>query len=158
MGIMSSNADFISIDKYGLDALGYSNESEPADPSSYTWFWNNDHWLNYYEFVKTLAEESDTHVVLWQITVGHINNSTSINEYTGTNFVPLVNKSKHYEDSASPFFFGDEIDFSNDQARFDYFSQNKHNDPKLISNPTNKHVTFGNHFARLRIEVVLRWT
>ena len=149
MGIMSSNADFISIDKYGLDALGYSNESEPADPSSYTWFWNNDHWLNYYEFVKTLAEESDTHVVLWQITVGHINNSTSINEYTGTNFVPLVNKSKHYEDSASPFFFGDEIDFSNDQARFDYFSQNKHNDPKLISNPTNKHVTFGNHFAEL---------
>ena len=149
MGIMSSNADFISIDKYGLDALGYSNASDPADPSSYTWFWNNDHWLNYYEFVKSLSEESDTHVILWQITVGHINNSTAINEYTGTNFVPLENTSKHYEDSASPFFFGDEVDFSNDQARFDYFSENKHNDPKLISNATNKHVTFGNHFEEL---------
>ena len=149
MGIMSSNADFISIDKYGLDALGYSNASDPADPSSYTWFWNNDHWLNYYEFVKTLSEESDTHVILWQITVGHINNSTTINEYTETNFVPLLNTSKHSEDSASPFFFGDEVDFSNDQARFDYFSENKHNDPKLISNATNKHVTFGNHFTEL---------
>ena len=149
MGIMSSNADFISIDKYGLDALGYSNASDPADPSSYTWFWNNDHWLNYFEFVKALYEESGVHVILWQITVGHINGSTTINEYTGTNFVPLTNTSKHYEDSASPFFFGDEVDFSNDQARFDYFSENKHNDPKLISNATNKHVTFGNHFEEL---------
>ena len=149
MGIMSHGADFISIDKYGLDALGYSNASDPADPSSYTWFWNNDHWLNYFTFVKSLYEESGVHVILWQITVGHINNSTSINEYTGTNFVPLVNTSKHYEDSASPFFFGDEVDFSNDQARFDYFSQNKHQDSKLISNPNNKHVTFGNHFSEL---------
>jgi len=149
MGIMSHGADFISIDKYGLDALGYSNASDPADPSSYTWFWNNDHWLNYFTFVKSLYEESGVHVILWQITVGHINNSTTINEYTGTNFVPLVNTSKHYEDSASPFFFGDEVDFSNDQARFDYFSQNKHQDSKLISNPNNKHVTFGNHFSEL---------
>ena len=47
MGIMSANADFISIDKYGLDAMGSSNNSNPADPSTYTWFWNNDHWLNY---------------------------------------------------------------------------------------------------------------
>ena len=149
MGIMSYGADFISIDKYGLDALGYSNASDPADPSSYTWFWNNDHWLNYFAFVKALYEESGVHVILWQITVGHINGSTTINEYTGTNFATLPNTSKYYEDSASPFFFGDEINFSNDQARFDYFSENKHNDPKLISNATNKHVTFGNHFEEL---------
>ena len=149
MGIMSHGADFISIDKYGLDALGYSNASDPADPSSYTWFWNNDHWLNYFAFVKALYEESGVHVILWQITVGHINGSTTINEYTGTNFATLPNTSKYYEDSASPFFFGDEVDFSNDQARFDYFSQNKHNDSKLISNATNKHVTFGNHFEEL---------
>lgn len=149
MGIMSSNADFISIDKYGLDALGYSNQSHPEDPSSYTWFWNNDHWLNYYEFVKALYLESGVHVILWQITVGHINGSTTINAYTGTNFRTLQNTSKYYEDSASPFFFGDTVDFSNDQARFDYFSENKHNDPKLISNPNTKHVTFGNHFDNL---------
>jgi len=149
MGIMSSNADFISIDKYGLDALGYSNQSHPEDPSSYTWFWNNDHWLNYYEFVKALYLESGVHVILWQITVGHINGSTTINAYTGTNFRTLQNTSKYYEDSASPFFFGDTVDFFNDQARFDYFSENKHNDPKLISNPNTKHVTFGNHFDNL---------
>ena len=149
MGIMSHNADFISIDKYGLDALGYSNASDLADPSSWTWFFNNDHWLNYFAFVRALFEEAGVHVILWQITVGHINGSTTINEYTGTNFATFPNTSKYYEDSASPFFFGDEIDFSNDQARFDYFSQNKHNDPKLISNPTSKHVTFGNHFEEL---------
>ena len=75
--------------------------------------------------------------------------SKEISIAMGTNFVPLVNTSKHYEDSASPFFFGDEVNFSNDQARFDYFSQNKHQDSKLISNPNNKHVTFGNHFSEL---------
>ena len=149
MGIMSFNADFISIDKYGLDALGYSNASNPADPSSYTWFWNNDHWLNYYEFVKALYQESGKQVILWQITVGHINGSTATNQYTNTSFELLNNTSKHYEDSASTFFFGDEVDFSNDNARFTYFSENKHNDPKLLINPTTKHITFGNHFSEL---------
>jgi len=149
MGIMSSNADFISIDKYGLDALGYSNSSDPADPSSYTWFWNNDHWLNYYEFVDALHQESGKQVILWQIPVGHINESTTINQYTGTKFELLDNTSKHYEDSSSTFFFGDEVDFSNDDARFNYFSENKHGDPELIVNSANKHVTFGNHMAEL---------
>jgi hypothetical protein len=147
--VLDVEADKLTHLLYAFYNPVYDSASDPADPSSYTWFWNNDHWLNYFTFVKSLYEESGVHVILWQITVGHINNSTTINEYTCTNFVPLVNTSKHYEDSASPFFFGDEVDFSNDQARFDYFSQNKHQDSKLISNPNNKHVTFGNHFSEL---------
>lgn len=147
MGIMSSNADFISIDKYGLDALGYSNASDPADPSSYTWFWNNDHWLNYYEFVDALHEESGKQVILWQIPVGHINGSTTTNQYTNTDFELLNNTSKHYEDSASTFFFGDTVDFTGDTARLNYFSQNQHNDPELVVN--GNQITFGNHMAKL---------
>ena len=149
MGIMSANADFISIDKYGLDAMGSSNNSNPADPSTYTWFWNNDHWLNYYEFVKALHQESGTHVILWQVPVGHINGSTTINAYTGSQFAILNNTSKHYEDSASTFFFGDEVDFSTDNVRFSYFGQNKHNDPKLTSDAATGKVVFGNHFEEL---------
>ncbi len=149
MGIMSANAYFISIDKYGLDAMGSSNNSNPADPSTYTWFWNNDHWLNYYEFVKALHEESGTHVILWQIPVGHINGSTTINAYTGTEFALLNNTSKHYEDSASTFFFGDEVDFTNDNERFSYFGQNKHNDLKLTSDSSSGKTVFGNHFEEL---------
>ena len=146
VGIMSNSADFVSIDKYGLDALGYSNASDPADPSSYTWFWNNDHWNNYLKFVKKLHTVSGKRVILWQIPVGHINNSLTINEYTQTNFVPLTNTTKRYEDSASNFFFGETMDFSTDLARYNYFSQNVHNDPKLVADSVTKHVTWGNHF------------
>lgn len=149
VGVMSHNADFVSIDKYGLDALGYSNSSNPADPSSYTWFWNNDHWNNYLKFVNKLKIESGKHVILWQIPVGHINGSTTINQYTNTNFVLLNNTSKRYEDSATTFFFGDNLNFSNDLARFNYFSQNLHNDSKLVANSATKVITFGNHFQEV---------
>lgn len=149
VGVMSHQADFVSIDKYGLDALGYSNSSNPADPSSYTWFWNNDHWNNYLKFVNKLKEESGKHVILWQIPVGHINGSTTINQYTNTNFTLLNNTSKRYEDSATSYFFGDTLNFSNDLARFNYFSQNLHNDPKLQSNSTTKVINFGNHFQEV---------
>ncbi|BFM43053.1 hypothetical protein CFS9_16940 [Flavobacterium sp. CFS9] len=150
MGIMSNNADFISIDKYGLDAMGAGSTGNPADPFSYTWFWNNDHWMNYLNFVQKLYEASGKHVVLWQIPVGHINGSETINERTAGPFQILNNTSQHYEDSATTFFFGDTVNFSNDALRYNYFSQNKHADPKLLVNPTTKKVTFGNHFAEVK--------
>ncbi|OHT46426.1 hypothetical protein B0A71_02710 [Flavobacterium tructae] len=150
MGIMSNNADFISIDKYGLDAMGAGSTGNPADPFSYTWFWNNDHWMNYLNFVQKLYEASGKHVVLWQIPVGHINGSETVNERTAGPFQILNNTSQHYEDSASTFFFGDTVNFSNDATRYNYFSQNKHADPKLLVNPTTKKVTFGNHFAEVK--------
>lgn len=105
--------------------------------------------MNYYEFVKALHQESGTHVILWQVPVGHINGSTTINAYTGSQFAILNNTSKHYEDSASTFFFGDEVDFSTDNVRFSYFGQNKHNDPKLTSDAATGKVVFGNHFEEL---------
>lgn len=150
MGIMSNNADFISIDKYGLDAMGAGSTGNPSDPFSYTWFWNNDHWMNYLNFVQKLYETSGKHVVLWQIPVGHINGSETLNERTAAPFQILNNTSQHYEDSATTFFFGDTVNFSNDATRYNYFSQNKHADPKLQVNPTTKKVTFGNHFAEVK--------
>lgn len=150
MGIMSNNADFISIDKYGLDAMGAGNTGDPSDPFSYTWFWNNDHWMNYLNFVQKLYEASGKHVVLWQIPVGHINGSETLNERTAGPFQILNNTSQHYEDSATTFFFGDTLNFSNDTNRYNYFSQNKHADPKLQVNSTTKKVTFGNHFAEVK--------
>lgn len=149
MGIMTNSADFISIDKYGLDAMGAPSNSNPADPGSYTWFWNNDHWLNYLAFVNELKTASGKHVILWQIPVGHINGTTTTNEYTSTNFQSLNNTSKHYEDSASTFFFGDTVDFSSDNARFSYFSNNVHNDSKLSINAATKQITFGNHIQEV---------
>ncbi|MCC9072511.1 hypothetical protein LNQ49_13045 [Flavobacterium sp. F-65] len=150
MGIMSNNADFISIDKYGLDAMGAGNTGDPADPFSYTWFWNNDHWMNYLNFVQKLYEASGKHVVLWQIPVGHINGSETLNERTAGPFQILNNTSQRYEDSATTFFFGDTVNFSNDTNRYNYFSQNKHADPKLQVNATTKKVVFGNHFAEVK--------
>ena len=145
LGTLSHDADFISIDKYGLDALGAP--SGKKDPDGYTWFWNNDHWLNYLAMVKSMSETANKHVILWQLPVGHINGSQAVSEYTGAPFPLFTNKSKHYEDSASTFFFGDEVDFSNNTDRFSYFSQNKHKDPKLKVDAGTKHVTFGDHFA-----------
>ena len=150
MGIMTYGADFISIDKYGLDAMGAPTVSNPADPSTYTWFWNNDHWMNYLEFVESLNVASGKPVILWQVPVGHINGSQTKNAYTGTSFETLSNTLKRYEDSASTFFFGDVVDFSNDNVRFSYFGQNKHADPKLIVDAATKKITFGNHFQEVK--------
>ncbi|NJO89394.1 MAG: hypothetical protein HC831_10890, partial [Chloroflexia bacterium] len=71
-GILSNGANFISIDKYGLDA-GYSN---PQDPFNSTWFFNNDHWMNYLYYVENMHLTSGMPIVLWQLPVGHINGST----------------------------------------------------------------------------------
>ena len=51
----------MSIDKYGLDAVGgpttqLTNPNPLTQPEEFTWFWNNDHWLNYLEFVEALHE------------------------------------------------------------------------------------------------------
>ncbi|MEK6249195.1 MAG: hypothetical protein N2C12_13520, partial [Planctomycetales bacterium] len=70
-GVLTHGADFISLDKYGLDAGAQQGAAD--DPAGSTWFWNSDHWHNYLLFVKTLHETTGSDVVLWQIPVGHIN-------------------------------------------------------------------------------------
>ena len=136
-GITSYGADFVSIDKYGLDA----GISSPSDPSKSTWFWNLDHWNNYLLFSKTLHQNSQLPVILWQIPVGHINSSLAANPYNNGTFPELTNTSQHYEDSAPDFFLGDT--FAATGLRSGYFSTNRGNDPKLTVSGNN--ITWGSH-------------
>lgn len=128
-GVKSYGADFLSIDKYGLDATAVE-ASAAQDPASSTWFWNNDHWTNYLTFVRAMHETSALPIVLWQLPVGHINSSQATNPYASNGEFPdLTNTNRQNEDSTSTFFFGDT--FVTKGKRFSYFSTNKHNDPSL---------------------------
>lgn len=144
-GVLSYGADFISLDKYGLDAAAESGAA--ANPAGSTWFWNSDHWHNYLLFVETLTTTTQREMVLWQIPVGHINNTLADNPYDAEgNFDPLSNTPQRYEDSAATFFLGDS--FTVDGARLDYFSRNEFGDPELtVSGNT---VTWGSHIDEAR--------
>jgi hypothetical protein len=136
-GVTSYGADFVSIDKYGLDA----GISSPSNPSKSTWFWNLDHWNNYLLFNKTLHQESQLPVILWQIPVGHINSSLCEDPYNNGIFPDLDNTNQRYEDSAPDFFLGNT--FSTSGPRFNYFSTNQGNDSKLTVSGNN--ITWGSH-------------
>ena len=144
-GILSYGADFISLDKYGLDA-GAQNGAA-SNPEASTWFWNSDHWHNYLLIVQTLTETTNREMVLWQLPVGHINNSLADNPYdeSGT-FDPLTNTTRQYEDSAPTFFLGDTFTATGD--RLDNFSTNDFGDDKLtVSGNT---ITWGSHIEEAR--------
>ena len=129
-GVTSYGADFVSIDKYGLDAAGVT-ASAAKNPKDSAWFWNSDHWNNYLLFTKTLHETTNKPVTLWQIPVGHINGTTAENPYDPSGkFQDLANTPTKYEDSAGTFFLGDTF-IVNDPERLKYFSQNAANDPGL---------------------------
>jgi hypothetical protein len=148
-GVLTHDADFLSIDKYGLDAAGDTRfPYDPANPFTSAYFWNNDHWINYLLFVKTVFQVSGKPVVLWQMPVGHINSSTAISARTGALFPNLDNTLKYYEDSSTSFFFGDVFDASSSSSvRRDYFSQNQANDPTL--KVSGNLVTWGSHLEIL---------
>lgn len=143
-GILTYGADFISIDKYGLDAMIHQNKENPSDS---TWFWTNDHWKNYLEFVKVMKETANVPIVLWQLPVGHINGSTEMSAYTEDAFPILDNTDTKGEDSTTNFFFGDTFDSTND-IRLNYFGQNKANDSKL--SVTDNMITWGSHFQEAK--------
>jgi chitodextrinase len=140
---VQSRADFISIDKYGLDGAG-ANGANPSDPASSLWFWNADLWNNYLLWARTVKETLLLPIVLWQIPVGHINGTTrpSPTVYNASGRFPDLNNTvQHYEESASPFFFGDTLTLSGN--RLSYFSRNVWSDPKVsVSGST---VTWGAH-------------
>ncbi|MGK7909095.1 MAG: glycosyl hydrolase family 18 protein [Synechococcus sp.] len=130
-GVLSYGADFISIDKYGLDGAGVS-ASAAENPQDSSWFWNHDLWKNYLLFVETLHNSTDKPVTLWQIPVGHINGSQAENPYDPSNrFDDLDNTPTQYEDSAGTFFLGDTF-IEADPERLAYFSQNQWQDPGVI--------------------------
>ncbi len=142
-GILSSDADFISIDKYGLDA-GFENKND--DPSQSTWFWNAEHWTNYLVFVNALHDVTGLPVTLWQIPVGRINSSTAISPYTSQRFPSLPNTTRKYEDSAATYFFGDT--FSTTAARAAYFGATDGGVSKVTANGNT--LTWGEHLSLAR--------
>jgi len=125
-GILAHHADFVSIDKYGLDAEGYSQGGVTANP----WWFNHDHWDNYMMYTRTMHEVSGSDMILWQLPVGRINGSHYTSAYTGNVFPDLPNVANKYEDSTIDYFFGDDFT-ENDPTRLAHFSANNAADPGL---------------------------
>lgn len=141
---VGKEANFISIDKYGLD--GGAPPNDPNNPMDSYWFWNADLWNNYLLFVENLHTTTKLPVWLWQIPVGHINVSAAASptEYNQDGKFPILdNTPMHYEDSAPTYFFGDT--FSCTGARFDYFSKNEAHDPK--NKVEGNAISWGNHMV-----------
>lgn len=137
-GIASHGAAFVSIDKYGYDA----GSASPTEPAQSKWFWNADHWNNYLLFAQTLQQESKLPVVLWQLPVGHVNSTLSLNPYDKSGrFADLANTARNYEDSAPTFFFGDS--FTATGSRFAHFSANAGNDSQISAAGSTIH--WGSH-------------
>ncbi|MEG0295069.1 MAG: dockerin type I domain-containing protein [Clostridium sp.] len=130
-GILSYGADFISIDKYGLDGAFESGAAN--DPENSMWLWNADMWNNYLFYTKVLHETTQKPVTLWQLPVGHLNQSQEPNPYAGGLFPNLTNVNGNFEDSAPTFFFGDTFK-PGAGKRFDYFATNIAKDPKVKVN------------------------
>lgn len=140
-GITTYGASFVSIDKYGLDAVGFAAGAD-RDPAQSVWFWNNDLWQNYLTFVRSLRATTALPVMLWQIPVGRINSSRAVNPYdAAVGFSDLTNTNQQYEDSAPDFFLGDT--FACAANRYAYFSTNLGGDP-LVSSAQDT-ITWGSH-------------
>lgn len=145
-GVASYGANFISIDKYGLD--GAYETGAATDPQSSKWFWNADLWNNYVLYTKSLHERTKLPILLWQIPVGHINNSESENPYSSDGKFPnLTNTPTNYEDSASTYIFGDTFDAGSSE-RSKYFSSNLANDSKIKANGSK--ITWESHIEDFR--------
>jgi hypothetical protein len=146
-GVLTSGADFVSIDKYGLDAVA-QNPAAAADPSAGMWFWNADHWNNYLLYCKTLKTRTALPVIPWQICVGHVNASQTADPYDGGLFTPLSNVSPSCEDSAPTFFLGDTFK-PGSTTRMNWFKTNAGGDPKITNNGSDT-VTWASHVAEAR--------
>lgn len=128
-GIKTHNADFVSIDKYGLDA---GQEGKASDPASTFWFWNADQWGNYLEFCDAMNQTTNLPVILWQLPVGRINSSQLSDPYNGGLFPNLSNVTKEYEDSSPSYFLGD-VFIPGAGNRFNHFTENVGNDTGITS-------------------------
>lgn len=144
-GVLSYGADFVSIDKYGLDG-GFGGAAAPWDS---TWFWNAVHWNNYVEFAGRLHQQTGVPVVLWQVPVGHVNHSLAVNPYATSGVFPdLTNTYQRYEDSAPTYFLGDRFS-TNDAQRLAYFGQADPDYPASVSVSGNT-ITWASHMAQAR--------
>ena len=143
-GIKSYGADFVSIDKYGLDAAS-AEAAAASDPANSLWFWNLDQWNNYLVFVRAMHETADLPVVLWQLPIGHINSSQMPDPNNGGRLFPdLTNNNRQGEDSTSTFFFGDT--FVTSGKRYAHFSLNRGGDA-AFSTQSGGAITWGEHLS-----------
>lgn len=169
--------NFIAIDKYGID--GGNNQAELTspgftDPASSRWFFNADHWNNYVAYAAQIRSvlaggvpANALPIWMWQIPVGHINDSKSLNPKTGATYVPLANSYYNvgqvtfgqWEDSAIDYIFGDTFtgrtagltDLQNDR-RQDFFAANHANDSSITfaANAAGvSTITWGSHLQQL---------
>lgn len=101
------NADFFSVDKYGLSFRGVT-QNDLKDATKSAWGWNNDHWMNYLLYCQNLSITlNNFKCILWQIPSAHLNSSESINPISKNKFINIANTPGAYEDSSITFFFGD---------------------------------------------------
>jgi len=140
-GIISNNADFVSIDKYGLDAEGYSSSGVTTNP----WWFSHDHWNNYMMYAKTMHQISGKNMILWQLPVGRINGSHYVSAYTNSVYQDLPNTTSKYEDSTIDYFFGDKFT-ENDPTRFTHFTNNNAQDTSL--EVSGNEITWHEHFSK----------
>ncbi len=157
-GVLTHGADFVSIDKYGLDGAAFSSDTDPGGhPENSTWFWNAEHWGNYLHYVDALNERTGKQVMLWQLPVGHINSSQLISPYTGVLFPDLKNIPEdgdtgappEWEDSAPSFFLGDRFK-PGTTNRYDYFKLNRDNHARVTIDPDGETLTWGSHMTDAR--------
>lgn len=150
----SHGMDFMALDKYGIDGgddVEQLTKPGYTDPDNTSWFFNADDWNNYLTYasrVRTVLSQnraSPVPIWLWQIPVGHVNSSVSINPMTGKTYLPLANSYYQvggasfgqWEDSAVTWIFGDQFTgktgVASDPARVAFFSTNNANDPLITS-------------------------
>jgi len=139
-GITSFGASFISFDKYGYDGGAAGNAK---------WQFNADHWNNYLYYVQTLNAALKKPVVLWQLPAGHVNGSVGTNPYTGAPYATLGNNaSRHYEDTAPTYFFGDTFTATPSIFAPGYYGTNAAGDPKVSANGSQ--ITWGSHMQEAK--------
>ncbi|MDO8526075.1 MAG: hypothetical protein Q7T03_00135 [Deltaproteobacteria bacterium] len=136
-GVLSHGAKSIFLDKYGLDGAAIFCADSARHPKDCIWFWNSDHWNNYVAFVDSVHKELQTPVILWQIPMGHLNNSDEPG-------APLPNTDRKYEDSGAAFIFGDTFNPTTPE-RSDYFG--RVSDYKTTRNGTA--ITIHSHISDL---------
>lgn len=110
---INEDTRYIAFDKYFVDGGNLKTNK---------WLWNNDEWMNYLFFIKSVIfnigkiVQNDISAVLYDIPVGHMNNSLEKSIYTNKVFEDHTNNMCDGEDSSTVFLFGGS--FTPDLAKF----------------------------------------
>ena len=107
--------------------------------------WSNDQWLTLLFIVKTICNGLKLPSILIDIPVGHVNGIQSTSLYTNKLFINHTNKLNDYQNTASLFFFGGCVQFSDTK-----FHENKWEDTGLIIDKSTvcskEHISLCNNY------------